>query len=91
MCEHYWIIDPPNGPTSNGTCKLCGETRPFINTFDELQSQHWPLNSPESYPITTKSQPKLMYIPRPSATTVSRNKQREIKERIDRYGKHHVR
>ena len=30
-CTHVWQIDPPNGPTSEGMCRLCGETRRFNN------------------------------------------------------------
>ena len=30
-CKHHWIIEAPNGPTSPGTCKLCGEERTFVN------------------------------------------------------------
>jgi hypothetical protein len=31
-CAHVWMIDPPNGPTSPGTCRLCGDTRTdFLN------------------------------------------------------------
>ena len=31
QCAHHWIIDPPDGPVSNGTCKKCGKTREFMN------------------------------------------------------------
>lgn len=31
-CTHHFIIDPPNGPTSEGRCKLCGEQRTFSNS-----------------------------------------------------------
>ena len=30
-CTHRWVIDSPNGPTSMGTCKLCGADREFQN------------------------------------------------------------
>ena len=30
-CVHHWIIDPPNGPFSEGVCQLCGEVRDFRN------------------------------------------------------------
>ena len=33
-CQHHWLIDPPNGPTATGTCRLCGETREFPNSHD---------------------------------------------------------
>ena len=30
----HWIIDPPNGPASNGTCKKCGTEKEFKNSFE---------------------------------------------------------
>ena len=29
--EHFWDIESPNGPTSEGTCRHCGERRTFVN------------------------------------------------------------
>lgn len=34
-CNHHWIIDPPNGPTSSGSCKLCGLKRRFPNSSED--------------------------------------------------------
>lgn len=34
-CAHHWIIEPPNGPTSGGTCQKCGEHRAFHNGSDD--------------------------------------------------------
>ena len=34
-CPHYWLIEPPQGPTSMGVCKLCGATREFDNQFSK--------------------------------------------------------
>ena len=31
-CTHYWVIASPNGPTSEGVCKLCGERAEFRNS-----------------------------------------------------------
>lgn len=31
-CKHLWIIESPNGPTSIGKCKLCGEQNEFRNS-----------------------------------------------------------
>jgi len=31
-CRHHWIIDTPRGATSDGRCKVCGETREFRNS-----------------------------------------------------------
>lgn len=30
-CRHHWLIEAPDGPTSDGRCKLCGATRQFRN------------------------------------------------------------
>ena len=32
-CRHHWIIESPNGPTSQGVCKLCGERGEFRNSM----------------------------------------------------------
>ncbi|UCC60349.1 MAG: hypothetical protein JSW38_07470 [Dehalococcoidia bacterium] len=34
-CPHHWLIDPPQGPTSMGICKLCGATREFDNQYSK--------------------------------------------------------
>ena len=51
-CHHYWIIEPPNGPTSRGRCRLCDGTKEFCNTyadsgwevgvFPDLEEDPWP-------------------------------------------------
>jgi hypothetical protein len=33
-CAHFWKIRSPNGKTSMGTCKLCGEKRKFMNSIE---------------------------------------------------------
>jgi len=30
-CRHHWVIQPADGPASNGSCQVCGETREFKN------------------------------------------------------------
>ena len=30
-CVHRWRIEEPNGPTSTGVCKRCGDARQFKN------------------------------------------------------------
>lgn len=30
-CCHHWVIQPADGPVSNGSCQVCGETREFKN------------------------------------------------------------
>ena len=36
QCAHHWIIDFPDGPTSIGTCKLCGATAEFTNDLQTV-------------------------------------------------------
>ena len=33
ICPHRWSIESPNGPTSYGKCKYCGEVREFKNSI----------------------------------------------------------
>ena len=44
-CMHHWMIDSPNGPTSKGTCKLCGQESEFRNS---AQGTGWDRESPQS-------------------------------------------
>ena len=37
-CMHHWVIDEPNGPTSMGTCKICGLSQEFRNS---IQGSGW--------------------------------------------------
>jgi len=30
-CLHYWVIEPPLGQYSRGTCRKCGELKRFTN------------------------------------------------------------
>ena len=32
---HHYIIDTPNGPTSNAVCKTCGAEKKFPNYCEE--------------------------------------------------------
>lgn len=34
-CNHYWIIETANGPSSMGECKYCHKRREFLNWFPE--------------------------------------------------------
>ena len=38
-CCHYWIIEPPQGPTSRGVCKFCGA----VKEFDSYGPESWSL------------------------------------------------
>jgi hypothetical protein len=33
-CHHQWIIDSPNGPSSRGECRLCGQEKEFLNYIE---------------------------------------------------------
>lgn len=33
-CTHHWVIEPPNGAVSRGSCKRCGVTQEFRNSFE---------------------------------------------------------
>lgn len=37
-CVHFWVIETPNGPTSQGICKLCGRIQEFRNS---VSSSAW--------------------------------------------------
>jgi hypothetical protein len=36
-CKHYWVIESPRGPISQGVCKFCGVRR----RFDNLGPEWW--------------------------------------------------
>ena len=33
-CRHYWLIEAPEGPTSLGVCRYCGQERTFENRLE---------------------------------------------------------
>ena len=33
QCTHHWMIERPNGPTSQAVCKICGEQAEFRNSI----------------------------------------------------------
>jgi hypothetical protein len=59
-CNHYWIIESPNGPTSWGVCKYCGKRKEFKNylpypSWDEGRSQSVELSDPTGHKSDWKS------------------------------------
>ena len=34
-CHHHWVIEPANGPVSQGVCRLCQQVS-RIREFDQL-------------------------------------------------------
>ncbi|MFC1941669.1 hypothetical protein ACFLWU_00430 [Chloroflexota bacterium] len=50
QCHHFWTIEIANGPVSKGICKICGETKDFLNTFPDftaLKRNKSPLDLPK--------------------------------------------
>ena len=37
-CAHHWVIEPANGPVSQGACQVCGEVRGFKNFIDSYNA-----------------------------------------------------
>jgi len=35
-CIHHWLLEPADGPTAKGRCKLCGEEKLFRNSVPEV-------------------------------------------------------
>ena len=35
-CVHWWDLEKANGPTSQGTCRFCGISRPFSNVAEDF-------------------------------------------------------
>ena len=38
QCAHFWVIEAPHGPTSQGICKFCGRVQLFRNS---VSSSTW--------------------------------------------------
>lgn len=38
-CRHYWIIEPAQGPVSQGKCQTCQEVREFQNSIVEAERE----------------------------------------------------
>jgi len=57
-CAHYWLIGGATGPVSKGTCRLCGATRKFANSFpmpneDCRKAKSYPLAGNLAYSMST--------------------------------------
>ncbi|MEX2553782.1 MAG: hypothetical protein WD627_12375 [Actinomycetota bacterium] len=39
-CQHHWLIEAPEGPTSKGLCKKCGAEREFLNSLSNDLWRH---------------------------------------------------
>jgi hypothetical protein len=38
-CQHHWVLEPADGPTSVGICKHCGAQREFSNNPEAVVRQ----------------------------------------------------
>ena len=56
VCQHHWVIDPPMGEHSNGTCRKCGELRRFTN-YEAVPIFPWRRVPPHQLPVE-ESTPK---------------------------------
>ena len=50
ICRHHWMIVTPNGSTSNGTCKNCGEEKTFRNSNHDLDWRGYRTERPDVPP-----------------------------------------
>ena len=56
-CRHHWVIQPADGPVSNGSCQVCGETRDFKNYVESATwGRHCLLDSEHSLSIISGDQ-----------------------------------
>ena len=56
-CKHHWMIESPNGATSPGRCKKCGDERPFVNfQLDKPYQRHF-----RGEPVATENQGRGYY------------------------------
>ena len=39
-CRHYWIIEPAEGPVSQGVCQNCQEIKEFQNSIIEVEKDY---------------------------------------------------
>ena len=38
-CRHHWVIDPAEGATSRGRCRLCGQSKDFFNVYEDVVAE----------------------------------------------------
>lgn len=41
-CQHWWIVETPNGVTSRGVCKRCRAIKRFPNAGEDLPHRNRP-------------------------------------------------
>ena len=35
-CQHRWVIEPANGNTASGTCRVCGQVKEFPTAWLDI-------------------------------------------------------
>ena len=55
MCQHYYILEPANGPVSIGVCKLCAVVKEFLNAIPGDQSWFHSNTTDEEKELQTKT------------------------------------
>ena len=45
LCRHHWVIESPQGATSQGRCKHCGELKEFRNSAEDTLWEGDPMSS----------------------------------------------
>ncbi len=45
MCCHHWVIESPQGATSHGRCKRCGQAKEFRNSAEDTLWEGDPMRS----------------------------------------------
>ena len=66
QCSHHWVIESPQGATSMGRCKICGEMREFRNSAGDTLWEGDPMasiskmgGSRASRPVVAEVSPSL--------------------------------
>jgi len=49
-CTHHWIVGPPTGDQSSGSCKHCGETRIFLTSPERFTPRSNRTTTPAAQP-----------------------------------------
>ncbi len=45
VCRHHWLIESPQGATSRGRCKRCGQAKEFRNSAEDTLWEGDPMSS----------------------------------------------
>ena len=62
-CQHHWVIQAADGPTSSGICRFCGEIKDFKNY---VETATWGdtrlINRQDPVPASSIMSAKLEYL-----------------------------